>query len=459
MQTLSNTPTMHNLMPILDGNPILNGHSIFTIGSDTFILFNVLLNTLYICAHLKDFKPSEDSSGQFTKQMNVIIDIVNFNKDKQTILMMDANTQFQIEENAILVYSKNNETARKKFVLDTGVKVSSIVSNFPTSNKMRGPHTAQLNKMLDPISATIDHIIVFNGSTVINTTSYVINPSGILEQISNDNTLTTSPNSIVDHAFVVSTTYEGFSYATLNTKGGNTEDPAWAEFVPQDYFAFFKNPVVVEHLDKIALNTFKGYSLDTIKSKNFLSTPRCAIFDINVSEPPEITVDIDGNIYKNSVLFLYKDTNNNYVFHRTEDSNSEWNNIFLLSDLNCKDKNYERREFLVTKGYLLLNYWHNVQNDKTILVDSMSLNSIYKDWYSLSTKKTSIGAMVRMAKTLHQNLKAISLQEMPKDDVSAYSIVKNIEESNISDNYSLSIHMLDNVPGNTRGAIIVFTDK
>ena len=130
MQTLSNTHTLHNLMPILDGNPILNGHSVFSIGSDTFILFNVLLNTLYICAHLKDFKPSEDSNGAFTKQMNVIIDIVNNNKDKQTILMMDANTQFQIEENAILVYSKNNETARKKFILDSGVKVSSIISNL-----------------------------------------------------------------------------------------------------------------------------------------------------------------------------------------------------------------------------------------------------------------------------------------------------------------------------------------
>jgi hypothetical protein len=454
MQTLSNTHTLHNLMPILDGNPILNGHSVFSIGSDTFILFNVLLNTLYICAHLKDFKPSEDSNGAFTKQMNVIIDIVNNNKDKQTILMMDANTQFKIEENTILVYSKNNEMARKKFVLDTGVKVSNIVSNFSTSNKMRGPHTAQLNKMLEPVSASIDHIIVFNGSTVINTTSYVINPVGILEQISNNNTLTTSSNSIVDHAFVVSTTSDGFSYATLNTKGGNPEDPAWAEFIPQNYYAFFKNPVVIEYLDKIALYTFKGHSLDTIKSKNFLSTPRCSIFDINVLEPPEITVDMDGNIYKDSMLFLYKDTNNNYVFHRTEDSNSEWNNIFL-SDLNSN----ERREFLLTKGYLLLNYWHNVQNDKTVLLDGKSLSSIYKDWYNLSTKKTSIGTMVRMAKMVHQNLKVISLQEMPKDQSNASSILKDIEENNMSDNYSLSIHILDNVPGNTRGTIIVFTDK
>ena len=42
---------------------------------------------------------------------------------------------------------------------------------------------------------------------------------------------------------------------------------------------------------------------------------------------------------------------------------------------------------------------------------------------------TSIGTMVRMAKMVHQNLKVISLQEMPKDDVSAYSIVKDIEAS------------------------------
>jgi hypothetical protein len=114
---------------------------------------------------------------------------------------------------------------------------------------------------------------------------------------------------------------------------------------------------------------------------------------------------------------------------------------------------------LLTKGYLLLNYWQNVQNDKTILIDGISLNSIYKDWYNLSTKKTSIGKMVRMAKMLHLNLKVISLQEMPKDEANASSILKDIEENNISNNYSLSIHMLDNVSGNTRGAMIVFTDK
>jgi hypothetical protein len=94
-----------------------------------------------------------------------------------------------------------------------------------------------------------------------------------------------------------------------------------------------------------------------------------------------------------------------------------------------------------------------------VLLDGKSLSSIYKDWYNLSTKKTSIGTMVRMAKTVHQNLKVISLQEMPKDQSNASSILKDIEENNMSDNYSLSIHMLDNVPGNTRGAIIVFTDK
>jgi hypothetical protein len=91
---------------ISNGDIILAGETLQSIGSDTVILFNLLLNTLYICTHLKDFKKNEDATGAFTKQMISILNVVTNNKDKVIILMMDANTQFKIDGNNIWVYSK-----------------------------------------------------------------------------------------------------------------------------------------------------------------------------------------------------------------------------------------------------------------------------------------------------------------------------------------------------------------
>ena len=445
MQFHTSTLTFTEMKLINDGNPILNGESVFAMGTDTVILLNVLGNILYICAHLKDYKPLEDAKGAFTKQLNSILNIVNFNKDKQIILMFDANTQFEIKDNSIFVFSKSNEKERKEFPLQTGTTISSFTSKVPTSNKMRGPHTAQLNKMLDPVTATIDHIIVFNGPKFVDTKSYVLDGKGNLKEIVDTVTLTTSPNSIVDHALVVSTNEKGESYASLNIKGGDVEDKAWAEFIPQTYYDFFNNPIVTEQLDNLLTNAFNIY-IGIIKSKNFLSTPRCKIFDINLSNQliPSIVIHDENtvHVYTTPTKYIIISKNQNGQFVNNSETN-EWINIFV-QDLN----NPECRQFMLERGYKLLNFWYDVQNDKTVLIDNMSLSSVYDEWRQSTTKKVSIAEMVRLAKASHPNLRVISLQEMPKDET-AEKIIEGIDGVTF---------MNSNAPGSTRGAIIVFNN-
>jgi hypothetical protein len=458
--TFTNNFTKINL--ISDGDVILHGESLFNIGSDTVILFNTVLSALYICAHLKDYKPLEDASGAFTKQMTSILNIVNANKDKEIYLMLDANTQFEIEGNTILVFSKNGEKERKKFVLDDGIRVSSIISSNPTSNKMRGVHTAQLNKSLEPVSATIDHIIVFNSCKVVDTSSYVVDVSNYLTKIMNDSTLTTRPNSIPDHSLVVSTLENGISLGTLNVKGGDNEDKACFEFVPEQYFKFFTNPVVMARLDTLLMDAFgdRNEPLEVIKGKNYLSTPRCGIFDIHLPSKyvPYVSIKNGGDIIsidiKTDVVNLFKNENNEYKKPLVVQSDiSEWVDI-LIADLNSKNKNYERRNFLLEKGYMLLNYWHNVQRDITPLIEDVSLMRVYHEWYESSMRKVSISGMIRITKTLHPNLRVLSLQEMPLDYAKSQSLIDDILELD----YSMGIYYTELGPGPTRGVIIVFHD-
>jgi hypothetical protein len=458
LTTFTNNFTHINL--ISDGDVILHGESLFNIGSDTVILFNTVMSALYICAHLKDYKPLEDASGAFTKQMASILNIVNANKDKEIYLMLDANTQFEIEENTILVFSKNGEKERKKFILDDSIRVSSIISSTPTSNKMRGVHTAQLNKSLEPVSATIDHIIVFNSSKVVDTSSYVVDVSNYLSKIMTGSTLTTTPNSIPDHSLVVSTLENGISIGSLNIKGGDSEDKACFEFVPQEYFKFFTNPVVMARLDTLLMDAFrdKNVSLEVIKGKNYLSTPRCGIFDIHLPSNyvPYVTINNGGESISISihtdVYTLTKNEDNEYKKPLVILSDiSEWVDI-LITDLNYKDKNYERRNFLLDKGYMLLNYWHNVQRDITPLIDDISLMRVYHTWYQSSMRKVSISGMINMAKTIHPNLRVLSLQEMPMDYTKSYDLINDI----IDLDYSMGIYYMEICPGPTRGAIVVF---
>jgi hypothetical protein len=427
--------------------------AISNIGADTVIVQG--RNTLFINAHLKDYKVSEDDNGAFTKQFNQILSIVNSNKSMTVIVMMDANTQFEIQGNSILVFSKDNESSRKRFILDSSVNVSSIISPFPTSNKMRGAHTAQLKKSFDPVTATIDHVLVFNGGNVSDTNAYVIDETDILRKVTNTNTMTTSPNCIADHAFVISTMDNGDSYGTLNIKGGNVEDKAWAEFVPQMYREFFDHPDVMSRVNQILGYTFIKYSFKEIKHKDFLSKPRCKVYDINVPTDYVPNIVISGeNLIINSgteTYILTKSADNMYVKPVPVNPRiEEWIDI-LITDLNLSKNDFECRTFLINKGYLLLNYWHNIQNDKMELVGGRSLSSIYSEWQSLSTRKVSIASMIKMAKRMHPMLKVVSLQEMPVDSVSAQIIIDDIKGNTPS-----NIYMYDTGVGSTRGAIVVF---
>jgi len=454
---------------ISDGDVILRGETLLNIGADTVVVFNVLMNMLYICAHLKDYKPLEDATGAFTKQMNALLNIVHGNKDKQIVLMLDANTEFEIEGNILSVFSKNGEKERKKFVLEAGVTVSGIISEFPTSNKMRGVHTAQLNKSLEPVSATIDHVLVFNGPEVVSTSTYTLNVAGNLNKVRSNNMLTTSSNSIVDHTFVISRVggKNSKSYGTLNIKGGDVEDKAWAEFVPEKYYDVFNSPSVVVRLDDLLMETFKDYNsvtLAEIKSKNFLSTPRCGIFDINLASrntpyvtidgkyPANITITINSN---GSTYVLVKNAADEYVKPVVDPSISEWVDI-LLNDLNSKSKDYECRKFLIDRGHLLLNYWHAVQNDHTELFKGTTLSGVFDEWCTDSSMKVSIGEMLRQSKIIHPTLDVISLQEMPKDQAKTELIIADIKHKLLLDGHAVNVYMLDTAIGSTRGAIVVF---
>jgi hypothetical protein len=295
---------------------------------------------------------------------------------------------------------------------------------------------------------------------------------------SSDLNTTTSPNSIVDHAFVISRLADsklGYykAYGTLNIKGGDVEDKAWAEFVPTQYYDIFSNPSIVIRLDELLIETFKDYksvTLAEIKSKNFLSTPRCGIFDINLPNritpyitidgeyPTNITITINSN---GSTYVLVKNETDEYIKPIVDPNISEWVDIFL-NDLNSKSKDYECRKFLIDRGHLLLNYWNAVQNDHTELIRSIntygtSLSDIYDEWYKESSTKVSIGEMLRQSKIVHPRLDVISLQEMPKDQAKAEVIIADIKQKLQLDGHTVDVFMLDTAFGSTRGAIVVFT--
>lgn len=446
---------------ISNGDAILVGETLQSIGSDTVILFNLLLNTLYICTHLKDFKKGEDATGAFTKQMTSILNVVTNNKDKQIFLMMDANTQFKLDGNNIWVYSKDAKDPNKKFSVPEDIRVSAKIASVPTSNKMRGPHTAQLNKSLEPVTAIIDHILVFNSHQVVHTEAYTLGSNKLLSVVKDNQQLTTDPSSIVDHAFVISTLTNGDSYGSFNIKGGITSDQAWAEFIPQKYYDFFTNPEVVGRLDTLLLEAFKDKNMDlaNIKMPNFVSKPRSPIFDINLSNDnvPHLTILEDGKKIKlvtsYQVYNLSLNENNNYFLESClikttiPTEMTDWITV-LLGELNS-----ERQSFILDKGYMLLNYWYKVQTDTVPLVDGKSLGQIYYDWYyQQSTGKVPISDMIRMAKELNPNLRVISLQEMPKDDNKAKGIIEQIKFYYPS----AKVFMVNSPTGNTSGAIVIF---
>jgi hypothetical protein len=455
---------------VTDGHPLLNGVKIASIGCDTVILFHSSYNTLYINAHLKDYKPGD---AKFPGQMTAILTIISGNKDKQVVLMGDTNSQFAIDANAFSVYSKNLPALPAKadkfqrFAMEEGVTLSGIISELPTSNKMRGPHTAQLDKSLIKVKASIDHILTFNGNKVTKTSAYVLNESSELTLVTNADTMTTSPVSIADHALVISKMADASSVGTLNIKGGDPEDKAWAEFVPQSFLDSFDSLILKARLDELLTESFTGFTLAEIKAPDFTSKPRMSILDINLPNTVAPVVEIDNeniNISSSENTYILSKQSDVYVCDTELTPEISWLKD-LLKDLNVKPKEENtssrdvRRTFFLEKGYKLLNYWHNVQNDKTDLGNGKTLSEIYDSWFTLSQTKVSIGEMIKQAKRLHPELKIMGIQELPLSLAEASPIIREIEALAQCKIYYTPEEINLGKDCKTRGGILVFTDK
>jgi hypothetical protein len=76
---------------IPDGHALLHGVIRKNIGNDTVFLYDSATNTIYIGAHLKEWKAPESRKGkadEFSKQMTAILTIASNNPDKECILMV-----------------------------------------------------------------------------------------------------------------------------------------------------------------------------------------------------------------------------------------------------------------------------------------------------------------------------------------------------------------------------------
>jgi hypothetical protein len=428
-------------------------------GDDVVVLLNknTTPHTLYVNTHLKDYS---NKNRIFIDQFKEIIKFISTHKEKKCILMMDANSQFRIEGSTLHVFSKDDPAIGEVIDLEDNI-FKGIISPFPTSNKMRGIHTAQLNKYLVPVNATIDHIFMFNGNNdnFINTLPYIISNERELLEIRDNNTLTISPISIPDHAFVISTDSNGISYGTLNIKGGNVDDKAWAEFIPAEFYNYFMRNK--SYIDSIITDTFSNIETDLkkITAKNYLSNPRFKLFDVNLSneDVPDIYINSQTNsikiIFGSTIINIVKNCESNIYF--SIDDTSKLKNIqvyfirLLLDELNDETENYNKRNFFISKGFLLLKLWYNIQKD-TNIINGGSLSDIFNQWYEKTKNKIPIHVMIQLAKNLYPNLKVIGIQEMPKE---GEQLKKEIED-NVSPKCFVYLSYLPSK--NTQGAIVVF---
>jgi hypothetical protein len=448
---------------IADGHALLGGASLASLGCDTVMVHDPAKNVVYISGHLKDFKLADAKIPNFKGQMMGILTIVRSNPDKQFILMMDANTQLELlADGNLRIFSKDPPTPKKP-VPDTETltdipPVRGMISSVSTSNKMRGVHTAQLDKSFKKINAVIDHVLSFNKPdiTATATLAHVLNSAGELVE-KDDATATTGPNSIPDHALVVSTFSDGSKFGTLNIKGGNDEDKAWAEFVPAKYASFFRKDGPV-HAKLAELRAAVGIAEADLGG---YSSPRCGVFDINLQNESVPMITIEGETVKgetsSGAMFVVE--NHGGVYELTSAPVPGLVHFLraLVKDLNEKDKKTGElacRKFLIEKGYKLLNYWYHVQNDTTDL-GGQSLKSVYDEWFRDSNTKVPIAEIVRKAKTAHPDLRVLAIQEMPTDEGLKTTIIEAITSPILGLN--CRVFCPPAVDGcSTRGAIIVF---
>ena len=452
---------------IEDGNAILSGVNLSSIGCDTVVVRDPTDNTIYISAHLKDYKKEDPKSPNLKGQMAGIFRIVEANRGTKIILMMDANTQFKIRADGhLLAFSKEDAADPGEIITERPVLLRGKISDVSTSNKMRACHTAQLQKSFKPVKAVIDHVFSFNveENEAVRTTAYVLDADGRLSK-KDDATPTTSAKSIPDHAFVISTFADGRSYGTLNIKDGNKEDQTWAEFLPAQYVPFFNAGSVKAKLDELLLVAFTGLTdsrderLDTskkIKTKDVLSTPRFGVFNIHLPNElaPKITIEEDAIVGTTSSGESFRLEKEGDVY-RTVSSVSGLEAFLatLVTDLNNAENGYEKRKFFIKRGHGLLNYWYMIQNDETPL-EGRTLKAVYAEWHHDSSEKVDIAEVLRQAKEKVPTLSIVGIQEIPKNEAVKTAIVSGIES------LGYKVFCGDMMPGKceTRGAIIVIPE-
>jgi len=438
---------------------------------------------IYISTHLKEYKKNTEDD-EFLIQINNIIKYIkqNIKDNEKYILMMDANTQLQLLSNVLII---TNKEGKKQYdiQIDDSLQISFLPSSFPTSNKMRGTHTAQLNKTLNPVSAIIDHIIMFESSSQTRTReketlSHYINDHGILTVITDNNTSTTSPNSIPDHAFVIST-IDRSSYGTLNIKGGDINNLGWAEFVPKEFYDIFNTENIKNEIDLKLIEIFDPLSIEQIKEQKFLSAIRLNLFDIHF--PNILVPDITKNIEQREIIFNFgnvyeikiKNIDNN-LHIQCQNDNSVILSEFNIESLKDKDihplikefinklkiefvtnnkiinDNFETKwDFFYEKGYLLLKFWHEIQTKS-------SLSDIFENWYNKTKDKVSIKNMISQAKRMYPNLKSIGLQEVPPT-THGIQFINNLNDELTNEFPNVRIiYNSKNTNIKTQGAIILF---
>lgn len=496
------------------------------LGSDSVVVENKDTQDIFICGHFKEFKIKKSNNdvyvlntpqiieGQdmkFIEQMVVLNKILSLFSEKECYVMCDANTQVVqgSESNMLKFYEKEGKMTKDGFIIngldflfDSSVYVVNktledmFTSN--TSSKMRGTHTAQINKSFIESITNIDYVIykpIQKKEVVMGSLIYGLDNIGNLK-IKSVEKLTTSPASISDHAPVVTYVNDSKCLGTFNIKGGNTEDTSWAEFLVEEYKNFFLDEIVQERIKKILLIAFEpcpsleGNSteerLQKIQSKNFASEERFSICEVHI--PPDYVpkvINTDKNIFVciwdyfqkiYTIQFYYTDNiTERYIyrietFWNTEEEKKirpqiiNWINV-LLKDLNqynpkqTEEWNIEnenkRIKYFQEKIVYLLNFYQILQQDTLKLVNDKSLYDVYSSWYLKNQSKVSIKEMLIQLKKQNPLLSVVALQEYPTE----YELMTKLttELNEIGKVYmNESPFVINKNQSATRGAVFVY---
>jgi len=496
------------------------------LGSDSVVVENKDTQDVYICGHFKEFKIKksyvevyvlnlphtiEGQDMKFIEQMVVLNKILSFFSNKDCYVMCDANTQVVqgTESNNLKFYEKEGKMTKDGFIINgldfkfdypVYVENKTIEDMFKSNSsyKMRGTHTAQINKSFIESMTNIDYVIYKpkeNKGVSMNSNIYGLDSNGNLK-IKSVEELTTSPVSISDHAPVVTYIDDNKCLGTFNIKGGNTEDTSWAEFLVEEYKNFFLDELVQERIKNLLLIAFEpcpelvGVStaekLQKLHSKNFVSEERFSICEVHLPSHfvPKV-INMDKNIYVciwdhfqkiYTIQFYYTDNiKERYIyshdtFWNTEEEKTirpqiiDWINV-LLKDLNqynpkqTEEWNIEnenkRINYFQEKIIYLLNFYQMLQQDTLKLVNDKSLYDVYSSWYLKNQSKVSIKEMLILLKKQNPLLSVVALQEYPTE----YELMTKLtnELSVIGTVYmNQSPFIINKKQSATRGAVFVY---